>query len=64
MPPGIFRSFEAVDATLVHVVAMREPDENQELSRTAAQQRVNHPDRRHCMRVADDDGRLRATPTV
>jgi len=40
MPPGVFRSLEAVDATLVHVVVMREPHENKKLSRAPAQCRI------------------------
>jgi hypothetical protein len=32
VPPGILRSVEAGDAAVVHVHAMREPDEDQNLS--------------------------------
>jgi hypothetical protein len=38
MPPGIFRSIEAGDTSLVHVVAVREPDQDAQLSRTPSRQ--------------------------
>jgi len=41
MPPGILRSLEAVDAAMVHVHAVREPDQDQNLSGASSRRRLN-----------------------
>src|SRR3954462_13009314 len=43
MSPGVLRSLEARDAAMVHVVIVRESDQDQKLSRAPAPRRIGHP---------------------